>query len=67
MILMCRIAKSILVSGKKLVKGSVFFVLKGLFICLREGSMEVNWPRIIYIGQKKFCGYGINANCKINE
>ena len=34
--------------------GSDFFVLKGLLVCLREGSMEVNWPRITDIGQQKF-------------
>ena len=67
MMLMCIREKPLWISGKEMIMGSVFFVLKGLFICLREGSMEVNWPRIIYIGQKKFCGYGINANCKINE
>ena len=53
MILMCRIAKSILVSGKKLVKGSVFFVLKGLLVCFREGSMELNRPRRIDIVKHK--------------
>ena len=31
-------------SVKKLIMGSVFFVLKGLLACLREGYMEVNWP-----------------------
>ena len=34
--------------------GIVFFVLKGLLACLREGYMEVNWPRIIYTSQQKF-------------
>ena len=39
-------------SVKKLIMGSVFFVLKGLLVCLREGYMKVNWPRIIDTGQQ---------------
>ena len=53
MMLMCRMAKPLWVSGKKVITGSVFFVLKGLLVCLREGYMEVNWPRRIDIGQQK--------------
>ena len=30
----------------------IFFVLKGLLVCLGEG-MEVNWSRIKDIGQQK--------------
>ena len=54
MMLMCRMAKPLWVSGKKVIMGSVFFVLKGLLVCLRDGSMEVNFPRRIDIGQQKF-------------
>ena len=54
MMLMCRMAKVFWGSGKKVIIGSVFFVLKGLLVCLREGSMEVNWPRRIDIGPQKF-------------
>ena len=54
MMLMCRMEKPLWVSGKKVIIGSVFFVLKFLLVCLREDYMEVNWPRIIDIGQQKF-------------
>ena len=54
MILMCRMEKQLWGSGKKFIIGSVLFVLKGLLVCLREGYMEVNWPRRIDIGQQKF-------------
>ena len=54
MMLMCRMAKLLWGSGKRLITGSVFFVLKRLLVCLREGSMEVNCPRRIDIGQQKF-------------
>ena len=47
-------AKPLWGSGKKVITGSVFFVLKGLLVCLREGYMEVNCPRKIDIGQQKF-------------
>ena len=50
---MYRMAKPFLVAGKKVIMGSVFFVLKGLLVSLREGYMEVNFPRRIYIGQQK--------------
>ena len=53
MMLMCRIVKPLWGSGKKVVTGSVFFVLKGLLVCSKEDSMEVNWPRRIYISQQK--------------
>ena len=36
-----------------MIMGSVLFVLKGLLVCLREGYMEVNWPRRIDTGQHK--------------
>ena len=54
MMLMCRMAKPLWGSGKKFIMGSAFFVLKGLLVCFIEGSMEVNWSRIIDIGQQKF-------------
>ena len=54
MILMCSMVKPLRESVKKVVLGSVFFVLKYLLVCLREGSMEVNWPRRIDIGQQRF-------------
>ena len=54
MMLMCRMAKTLWGSGKKVIMVSVLFALKGLLVCLREGSMEVNFPRIIYIGRQKF-------------
>ena len=52
--LMCMMYKPLWGSGKKVIMGSVFFVLKVLLVCLREGSMKVNWPRRIDIGQQKF-------------
>ena len=54
MMLMCRMAKVFWGSGKKVIIGSVFFVLKGLLVCLREGSMEVNCPIIMDLVQQKF-------------
>ena len=54
MMLMCRMAKPLWGSGKKIITESVFFVLKGLLVYLREVSMELNWPRRIDIGQQKF-------------
>ena len=51
MLLMCSMENPLWGSGKKVIKGNVFFVLKGLLVCLREGSMEVNCPRRIDIGQ----------------
>ena len=54
MMLMCRMVKPLWGSGKKVIMGSVFFVLKVLLVCLREGYMEENWPRIIDIGQHEF-------------
>ena len=54
MMLICRMAKKLWGSGNKVITGSVFFVLKGLLVCLREGYMKVNWPRIIDTGQQKF-------------
>ena len=54
MMLMCRMAKPLWGSGKKVITGSVFFVLKGLLVCLREGYMKLNWPRRIDIGKHKF-------------
>ena len=47
-------AKPLWGSGKKAIMGSVFFVLKGLLVCLIKGSMEINWSRRIDIGQHKF-------------
>ena len=38
----------------KVMMGCVFFVLKGLFVCLRESYMEVNCPIIIDIGEHIF-------------
>ena len=55
---MFRMAKPLCGSGNKMITGGVFFVLKGLLVCLREGSMEVNWPRRINIGQHKFMDMG---------
>ena len=57
MMLMCSMAKPLWVSGKKVIMGSVFFVLKCLLVCLIEGSMEVNWPIILDIGQQNIYGY----------
>ena len=54
MMLVCRMSKPLWGSGKKVIMGSVLFLLKVLLLCLREGSMEVSWPIIIDIGQKKF-------------
>ena len=54
MMLMCRMEKPLWGSGNKVIMGSVFFVLTFLLVCLIEGSMEVNWPRRIDIGQQKF-------------
>ena len=51
--LMCRMAKLLWGLGMKVITGSVLFVLKGLLVCLREGYMEVNWPRRIDTGQQK--------------
>ena len=53
MMFMCRLVKPLWGSGKKVIKGNVLFVLKGLLVCLREGSMEFNCPRRIDIGQHK--------------
>ena len=52
--LMSRMSKPLWESGKKVIMGSFFFVLKGLLVCLREGSMEIIRPRRIYIGYLKF-------------
>ena len=54
MMLMCRMSKPLWGLRKKVIIGSVFFVLKCLLSCLREGSMEVNFQRRIDIGQQKF-------------
>ena len=54
MMLMCSMEKPLWRSRKKVIRGGVFFILKGLLVCLIEGSMEVNFPIIIYIGQQKF-------------
>ena len=54
MVSMFRMEKPLWGSGKQVIVGSVYFVLKCLLVCLREGSMEVNWPRSIDIGQQKF-------------
>ena len=54
MMFMCRMAKPLWGSGKKVITRSILFVLKVFLVCLREGSIEVNWPRIIDIGQHKF-------------
>ena len=54
MMLICRMSKQLWVSGNKVNMESVFFVLKGLLVYLREVSMELNWPRRIDIGQQKF-------------
>ena len=54
MMLMCRMVKPYWGSENKLIMGGVFFVLKGLFLCLIEVSIEVNCPRRIDIGKNKF-------------
>ena len=54
MMLMFRMAKPLWGSRNELIMGSVLFLFKGLLVCLREGSMEVNWTRRIDIGQNKF-------------
>ena len=54
MMLMCRMTKPLWRSENKVIMGIVFFVLKVLLLCLREVSMEVNYPRRIDIGQQKF-------------
>ena len=66
MMLMCIMAKPLWGSGKKVIMGSVIFVLKGLLLCLREGSMEMNWQKNNIYLPAGFYGYRINANCKIN-
>ena len=53
MMLMCRMSKPLWGSGNKVIMGSILFLLKCLLVCLREGSMEVNCPRRIDIGQQK--------------
>ena len=53
MMLMCRMAKPFWGSGNKVIMGSIFFVLKVLLVCLRKGSMEVNWPRRMDTGRQK--------------
>ena len=66
MMLMCRTAIPLWISGKKVITGIVFFVLKGLGMFERGfyGSELANkkryWPTKMY-------GYGINANYKIHE
>ena len=45
MMLMCSMAKPLWGPGKEVIMGSVIFVLKVLLLCLREGSMEVNWQK----------------------
>ena len=42
MLLICMMAKSFLVSGKKVIKGIVLFVFEIILVFLREGYMEVN-------------------------
>ena len=51
---MCSMAKPLWGSGKKVIMVGVLFVLKRLLVCLRESSMEVNYPRRIVIVQQKF-------------
>ena len=54
MMLTCRMEKPLWRSGKEVIMGIIFFLLKDLLVCLREGSVEVNWSRRIDIGQHKF-------------
>ena len=54
MMLMCSMAKPLWGSGKRVIMESFFYLLKDLLVFLIEGSIEVNWPIRIDIGQQKF-------------